>query len=158
MQSMTYDQAICMCGCLRKKSTGNGVLHRRDWKRRWFAVEESGAALLYFTSKSSTVAKGRIPLQGYEVRRINGKEDGAASPSAARGRGEGGATPAEKRALRFELVHFDSERRRLQLQADSAAELQQWIATLVLLTEGVSRAGVGLRPDGGAEGGRPVCV
>jgi hypothetical protein len=140
---MTRRDALSMSGFLYKKSAGKGALKRRNWKRRWFAIEDSinhssEVFLVYFENNKSKTEKGRVPLSGYRVHRMDPMQDGMESPGMVNSSDAQG-----KYARRFELTPSDSSCRHLQLEADSVRELGQWIAALAVLTRGGGMAAGG---------------
>jgi hypothetical protein len=132
---------------LQKKSSGKGKLKRSNWKRRWFAIEDSSSGvpyLTYFTNQGSSSKKGSVPLDGYRVRRLTAQEGLDSPGSSSSTPSKKGKDVQEKYLYRFELTHSDSDRRLLRLQAGSTAEVLQWVGALRILTSTGGDMGAGV--------------
>jgi hypothetical protein len=131
---MTVAQAKKRRGALFKRGMGKGKLRVRNWQQRWFTIEDSGRALLYFADNRSTAVKGRFDLSGYSVRRMGGKEAHEAGTTSTRS----SSPPSPSKYDRcFELSHPDPDQRQLQLRAESEGELRQWVAAISCLIDGI---------------------
>ena len=144
---------------------------RHNWKRRWFVLQ--GGLLKYYTGDGpSAVLKGCIAMRGARVARHvkDGGEGGGGGGGSGKGKGKG---KAQRRAFLFEVAgvmgegdmggsegastHGGGTTR--VLQAESAAELKQWLSALQRAAKGGSaadevRAALGAAPDGSLLGSR----
>ena len=111
-----------MSGWLHKKGSGESVVGRRNWKRRYFVIDEAQPTrLYYYKSKTSRQPQGIVRIDGTATNPIDQTEQKIHSNKNV------------KSQFMFHVQH--PSRRTFQVYADDEQSMAAWILTLRYISE-----------------------